>query len=234
MCLPFPDFLTAYFWNLLSSPPPLPTCSDELVFAPGVVELSILLGIHEDGEAETDEHFDLFLYEPWGGARLGSQHRTRVTIIDAETVGAATHHSQSALHHDDPGDSGGAYDDGAGDGETAATARGDVVVAGTVENATLVARNALGELRGFGGDVFEAWVEARGAVEEEGIYGDVAFLDGEDASSYSASVVGAPSAAAAAAAVTRVEDLGSGNYTLSYQVSVVQAKPYTLSTYCTT
>eukprot|EP00752_Nemacystus_decipiens_P001537 g1506.t1 len=142
------------------------TTSDELIFAAGVVELSILLSIHEDGEAEDDEHFDLFLYEPWGGARVGSQHRTRVTIYDAEADGG---------------------------------------------------------LRGFGGDTFEAWVEIGGAVEEGGFYGDgVGGLDGANASLYSASAAGVPSAAvAAAAAVTRVEDLGSGNYTVSYQVNQV-------------
>lgn len=207
-------------------PAPAPTCSDELIFAPGVVELSILLGIHEDGEAEDDEHFDLFLYEPWGGARLGSQHRTRVTIHDAETGGAVTHHSQTALHYADPGDGSDAYDDdGTGEGETAAaiTGQGDVIVAGVVQNATLVARDALGGLRGFGGDVFEAWVEVGGAaVEEGGIYGDdAASLEGRNASSYSVSAGGAPSAAAAAAAVTSVEDLGSGNYTVSLQVGAV-------------
>lgn len=205
------------------------------MFAPGVVELSILLGIHEDGEAEDDEHFDLFLYEPWGGARLGSQHRTRVKIHDAETGGAVTHHSQSALHFDGSGDgSGDAYDDGSGEGEAAAAAgQGDIAVAGTVQSATLVARDALGGLRGFGGDVFEAWMEVRGAVVEEGgAYGDgVASLDAKDTSSYSASAFdGAPPAAAAAAAVTRVEDLGSGNYTVSYEVSVALATSHTLST----
>lgn len=198
--------------------------SDELVFAPGVVVLSILLGIHEDGEAEPDEHFDLFLYEPWGGARLGSQHRARVTISDAETSGAVTHHSRSALHyHDLGGESADAYEDGSGVGKTVASARGDVVVAGMVQNATLVARDAVGGLRGFGGDVFDAWVEVRGAVEE-GVYGDVGSLDRKDASSSPAQAGGVPSATAAAAAVTHVADLGSGNYTVSYQVGVMKAR----------
>lgn len=213
--------------------PPQNTCSDELVFAPGVVELSILLGIHEDGEAEPDEHFDLFLYKPWGGARLGSQHRARVTILDAELGGAVTHHSQSTLHLDGSGGGSDAYDVGSWEEKTVATEQGDdavVAVAGTLQNATLVARNALGGLRGFGGDVFEAWVEVRGAaLEEGGIYGDdVASFDGNYSSSYSGSAAGAPSAAAAAGAVTRVEDLGSGNYTVSYQVSHVQGRNTTL------
>lgn len=228
--LPLPPTINSLFGT--SSSPLYPLLSDELVFAPGVVELSILLGVHEDAEAEAHEQFDLFLYEPWGGARLGSQHRTRVTINDAETGGAATtHHSRSALHYDDPGDGGDVYDDGSEEMGPAASARGDVVIAGTAKSATLVARNALGGLRGFGGDAFEARVEVRGAAEEGNLYGDVSFVDGTEASSYSASAAGAASAAAAAAAaITRVEDLGSGNYTISYQVSVVQAEPYSLST----
>lgn len=192
-----------------------------------MVDLSILLSIHEDGKAESDEHFDLFLYEPWGGARLGSQHRTRVTIIDADITGAVTHLSESTVHYVSSGDSGDVYDDGSGEEKTAAAAAvawGNSVVAGTVENATIVARNALGGLRGFGGDLFEVWVEVAGAVEGERVYGDAAFLNQKDASL--GLVFGTPSSAAAAAAMTRVEDLGSGNHTLSYQVSVVQAKPY--------
>eukprot|EP00903_Cladosiphon_okamuranus_P013586 g12653.t2 len=198
------------------------TTSDELVFAPGVVELSILLGIHEDWEVEPDEHFDLFLYEPWGGARLGSQHRARVTIHDVDIGGEVTHHSQSTLHLD----SSDAYGVGPWEEEMVATGWHDGVVvgvAGTVQNGTLVARNALGGLRGFGGDAFEAWVEVRGAaLEERGVYGDdVASFDRKYSSSYPGSAAGAPSAAAAAEAMTHVEDLGSGNYTVSFQVNIV-------------
>lgn len=215
--------------NALPPPPP----SDEIVFTPGVVELSILLGVHEDGEVETDEHFDLFLYEPWGGARLGSQQRTRVTILDAESNGTVTHHSESALFYPESSDD---YDGDDDEEEEEETADDDDVVvvdvvAGTLENATIVAKDALGGLRGFGGDVFDAWVEVRGE-QEEVIYGNTAILDGINFSSYSSSVVGIRSTAAAAA-VTRVEDLGSGNYTLSYQVSSIdKIGPFTTNCNC--
>ncbi|CAM9523958.1 unnamed protein product, partial [Hapterophycus canaliculatus] len=78
---------------------------DKIVFNPGVVETSILLGVHEDGKAEPDEKFDLLLFEPWGGARLGAQRRTTVTIVDAEGNGTVTHHSKTSVHHyQDEGD----------------------------------------------------------------------------------------------------------------------------------
>lgn len=196
-----------------------------------MVELSILVGIHEDGEVENDEYFDLLLHAPWGGARLGSQQRTRVTVKDAESDGAVAHHATSALHFD-PTDDGGSSSQSyheSGEGVETSNAKDDddeddddgddassiVVEAGTVQNGTLVAKDAMGGLRGFGGDVFTAWVEVKVAgVDGEGTDS----LSGNLTSSYSASTVGAPSAAAAATAVTRVEDLGSGNYTISYQV----------------
>ncbi len=212
--------------GLLSLPSPRPlTPSDKIIFSPGVVELSILFGIHEDGEVETDEYFDLFLHAPWGGARLGSQKRTRVTVKDAESDGAVSHHATSALHFDPIGGgdtSSQSYDESRDGVETpnphdddGDDASGIVVEAGTVQNGTLVAKDAMGGLRGFGGEVFTAWVEVREAgFDGEGTDSSVGNLT----SSYSVSAVGAPSAAAAATAVTRVEDLGSGNYTISYQV----------------
>lgn len=189
-----------------------------------MVELSILFGVHEDGELENDEYFDLFLHAPWGGARLGSQQRTRVTVIDAESTGAVAHHTTSVLHYEPTGDDGysGLYDESWEGGETAHEGHGDddyaggiVVEAGTVQSGTLVAKDAMDELRGFGGDVFVAWVEVGGAD----IYGEGAdFSEGEQLSLLSSPAFGAPSAVAAATAVTRVDDLGSGNYTINYQV----------------
>lgn len=213
----------AISWRLLVPSSVLPP-SDDIVFNPGVVEMSILLGVHQDGEAETDEKFDLLLFEPWGGARLGSQQRTTVTIVDAEGNGTVPHHSTTSVHHhqDDGDEYGDAWEVGEEDASADASefVDGDdgriTVVAGTVNNATLVARDALGRLTGFGGDVFDAWVEvSRGAGG----------LNGDDADPLSTILsdleqdgeIRVP-AAAAADAVVRVEDLGSGNYTLSYQV----------------
>lgn len=195
-----------------------------------MVELSILLGVHEDGEAETDEYFDLFLLEPWGGARLGSQQRTRVTILDAESNGTVTHHSTTSLLFDRDSSDGFDYEEevqtSGYDADDDDDSDAVVVVAGTLENVTLVARDALGRLRGFGGDVFEAWVEVRG--EEDGetyaTNGDSGSLGGYDASVGFASTgipLTSPAAVEAATpAMVRVEDLGSGNYTVSYQVRV--------------
>lgn len=133
-----------------------PLRSNALVFAPGQVELSLLLSIHEDGEPESNEFFDMILYDPWGGARLGSQHRTRVTVIDAQTNSSSSDHTFTTFYL-------GGEEDDAGEAYS--------IVAGTVENVTLVAKDALGRERGFGGDVFAAWVEA---VKGQGI------LDGEE------------------------------------------------------
>lgn len=121
------------------------------MFDEGVVELSFLVGIHEDGRRETAEKFDVFLYDPWGGARLGSQQRTRVEIIDAESSGTTTVATFTTLHHDRD-------EDGGSD-------TGSVVeigaIAGRVTNVTVVARDALGRRRRFGGDLFAVWVEGR-------------------------------------------------------------------------
>ncbi|CAM9146088.1 unnamed protein product, partial [Ectocarpus sp. 8 AP-2014] len=201
--------------------------SDELVFDPGVVELSILLGVHEDGEAETEEYFDLFLLEPWGGARLGSQQRTRVTILDAESNGTVTHHSTTSLLFDRDSSDGIIYEEETQSSGYDADDDDDsdvVVVAGTLGNVTLVAKDALGRLRGFGGDVFEAWVEVRGEEEGEtyGVKGGSVSLDGYNASvdleSNGIPLTSPAAVEAATPAMVRVEDLGSGNYTVSYQV----------------
>ncbi|CAM9996213.1 unnamed protein product, partial [Ectocarpus sp. 12 AP-2014] len=211
------------------SPHAFYTTSDELVFDHGVVEISILLGVHEDGEVETEEYFDLFLLEPWGGARLGSQQRTRVTILDAESNGTVTDHSTTSLlfdressedydHEEETQTSGYDADDDDDDSEVV------VVAAGTLGNATLVARDALGRLRGFGGNVFEAWVEVRGEKEGEtyGVKGGSGSFDGYNASvglgSNGIPLTSPAAVEATTPAMVRVEDLGSGNYTVSYQV----------------
>ena len=86
-------------------PPPLPLRararrlppSNDLVFARGAVELSFLISVHQDGETESSEFFDLVLYDPWGGARLGAQHRTRVTIVDAQTNSSTSDHNLTSF-----------------------------------------------------------------------------------------------------------------------------------------
>lgn len=123
-----------------------PFRSNSLVFAPGEVELSLLLSVHEDGEPETNEFFDLFLYDPWGGARLGSQQRTRVTVVDAQTNSSTSDHTLTTFYL-------GGEEGEAGDTQS--------IVAGITYNVTLVAKDALGRNRGFGGDVFAAWIEAK-------------------------------------------------------------------------
>lgn len=111
--------------------------------------MSFLLNIHQDGEPEGNEYFDLFLYEPWGGARLGSQQRTRVTIIDADSNGTTTDYSLTTFYSD----------------EDVSETEEIHVLAGAVNSLTLVAKDAFGRARGFGGGVFTIWVDAR---EEEG------------------------------------------------------------------
>lgn len=123
-----------------------PLRSTSLVFAPGEVELSLLLSVHEDGEPESNEFFDLFLYDPWGGARLGAQQRTRVTVVDAQSNSSTSDHTLTAFYL------------GEGEGEAGDT---HSIVAGTVDNVTLVSKDVLGRERGFGGDVFAVWVEAK-------------------------------------------------------------------------
>lgn len=134
--------------NLLNYP-----ASNSLVFEEGVVELSFLVGIHEDGRRETVEKFDVFLYDPWGGARLGSQQRTRVEIIDAESSGTTTVATFTTLHYD--------RDE---DGGSMGSVVGIGTITGRVTNVNVVARDALGRARRFGGDLFAVWVEGREEV----------------------------------------------------------------------
>ncbi|CAM9174743.1 unnamed protein product, partial [Chrysoparadoxa australica] len=56
------------------------TGSTEVVFDEGVIELSFLVTIHDDGEQEGDEAFDLYLYAPRHGAVLGPQSQTRLLL----------------------------------------------------------------------------------------------------------------------------------------------------------
>lgn len=84
-------FIVSY----LRSISPTPFASTSLTFAPGVVELSFLVGVHPDGVPEESEFFDLSLEGPWGGARLGAQHRTRVTVVDADGNGTTTDYAKT-------------------------------------------------------------------------------------------------------------------------------------------
>lgn len=131
----------------------IPGNSTSLVFAPGVVELSFLISVHQDGEPEPNEYFDLFLDEPWGGARLGAQQRTRITVIDHDSNGSTTDHMLSEWM-----DASVAV--GFGDDRVQA-------IAGVTSNFTVVSRDALGRERGQGGDVFAVWVEASVGTESE-------------------------------------------------------------------
>lgn len=140
--------------------------STALTFTSGVVELSFLLSIHQDGEAhETGEYFDLILYQPWGGARLGAQQRTRVTIVDANSyngTSAMTDHRQT-FFHDGGDDTFNARDRAEMGGKS------DIFVrAGRVNNATIVAKDSSGRGRGYGGDLHAIWVESMGFGDDEG------------------------------------------------------------------
>ena len=58
------------------------TSSQELVFEQGVIEKTFLITIHDDRQVEGDERFQVILHDPRGGASLGHQKSTIVTIID--------------------------------------------------------------------------------------------------------------------------------------------------------
>ena len=38
--------------------------------------------IENDGEFKSDEHFQVMLFEPYGGAEIGSVNRTTITITE--------------------------------------------------------------------------------------------------------------------------------------------------------
>lgn len=155
---------TVTCFRYFSSNPNLPhyPASNSLVFEEGMVELSFLVGIHEDGKRETVETFDVFLYDPWGGARLGSQQRTRVEIVDAESSGTTTAAPFTTLYcnrDEDRGSTGSVVEINA--------------IAGKVTKVDVVARDALGRARRFGGDLFAVWVEGR---EEAGVDDEIGAL----------------------------------------------------------
>lgn len=58
------------------------TLATTLTFDPGVVELSFLVSIHDDRHHEDDETAIFELFQADGGATLGPQKRTELTIID--------------------------------------------------------------------------------------------------------------------------------------------------------
>ena len=58
------------------------TSSQSLHFYPGVVERTFLVRIIDDNDVEGDEVFQVYLGNPTGGAHLGPQSRTNVTIVD--------------------------------------------------------------------------------------------------------------------------------------------------------
>ena len=58
------------------------TSSQTLWFYPGIVEKTFLVRIIDDNLVEGDEVFQVYLGTPTGGAHLGPQYRTYVTIID--------------------------------------------------------------------------------------------------------------------------------------------------------
>lgn len=57
-----------------------------LTFEHGIVRKTFLLAINDDNYPEGDETFQLILSEPTGGASLGNQYITQVTILDDETL----------------------------------------------------------------------------------------------------------------------------------------------------
>ena len=124
------------------------------MFDEGVVEVSFLLSVHEDGQRETAEHADLLLHDPWGGARLGAQYRTRIKVVDAESKGMTADATLTTLTYDDG--SSGSEDSGEID-----------TIAGTITYVTVVAKNAFGRRRRFGGDHFAVWVEVREEAEDD-------------------------------------------------------------------
>lgn len=58
------------------------TTIQQLVFEPGVVERTFLVGILDDNIVEENEVFQIVLETPEGGGSVGPQFRTNVTIID--------------------------------------------------------------------------------------------------------------------------------------------------------
>lgn len=58
------------------------TTIQQLVFEPGVVERTFLVGILDDNEVEENEVYQIVLETPEGGGSVGPQFRTNVTIID--------------------------------------------------------------------------------------------------------------------------------------------------------
>lgn len=58
------------------------TTSQQLIFSPGIVERTFLVGILDDTIVEENEVFQIVLETPEGGGSIGAQFRTNVTIID--------------------------------------------------------------------------------------------------------------------------------------------------------
>ncbi|KAJ1455738.1 hypothetical protein M885DRAFT_440724 [Pelagophyceae sp. CCMP2097] len=104
-----------------------------LEFAPGVVELSFLVTIHDDRLLEADEECAFRLHSPAGGAVLGPQRTTVLTIRDDDAFRTAARYSRW---------------------------RGDWHgVAGVPSGIYVVAHSAFGQISRIGGDRFVVEVE---------------------------------------------------------------------------
>lgn len=111
------------------------TVSRDLVFRPGVVELTFLVAVHDDREYEGSETCDLELVNARGGATLGAQRWAELVILDDDAYRAVGAHS--LLRGDWRG------------------------VAGVSSALIVVAGSGAGPLMRTGGDVFIAQVERR-------------------------------------------------------------------------
>ncbi|KAJ8601307.1 hypothetical protein CTAYLR_007233 [Chrysophaeum taylorii] len=66
------------------------TTSSLLEFSPGIVELSFLVTVHDDRDAEFDETAVFELLAPDGGATLGPQRRATLTVLDDDDASRTT------------------------------------------------------------------------------------------------------------------------------------------------
>ncbi|KAL7553689.1 hypothetical protein ACHAWF_017014 [Thalassiosira exigua] len=73
------------------------TANQTVVFRPGQIRASFLVSINDDRRLETNETFSIHLANPTGHARLGTQSRTIVTIIDDDEQKTCS--NQTTLGH---------------------------------------------------------------------------------------------------------------------------------------